>query len=62
MLTEVLQLKNQLALAQAQRESFINMRQIPEEQHLAIVAAKDALIKELVRVAFPWFFKLAFKF
>ena len=48
MLTEVLQLKNQLALAQAQRESFINMRQVPEEQHLAIIAAKDALIKELV--------------
>jgi predicted RNase H-like nuclease (RuvC/YqgF family) len=46
MLSEVMQLKNQLALAQAQRESM-NVRQIPEEHHFAIVAAKDNLIKEL---------------
>ena len=52
-----MQLKNQLALAQAQRESFSNVRQIPEEQHLAVVFAKDALIKELVR---KLYFKLVF--
>lgn len=51
MFGEVLQLKSQLTLVQAQREANgASKRQILEDEHLTIVEAKDKRIEELVRM------------
>jgi len=48
MLAEILQLKSQLALAQAQRETVsLTNPLIPESQHLTLIAQKDYRIEEL---------------
>jgi len=52
---EVLQLRNQLALAQAQNETIQMLsRVIPEDEHLYILGEKDRRIEALVRKHPDW--------